>query len=66
MTSQTGANTISLLSTQDFLQQLGIQDNKSLQGTVTAIYDIGCFFGAIAAYFLGGQKTVSPGTTGKC
>lgn len=43
------------LSTQDFLRQLDIQDNKSLQGTVTAIYDIGCFFGAIAAYFLGGN-----------
>lgn len=26
-----------------------------MQGTVTAIYDIGCFFGAIAAYFIGGM-----------
>lgn len=40
----------------DFLRQLGIENNKSLQGTVTAIYDIGCFFGAIAAYFLGGMR----------
>ncbi|CZT20430.1 probable sugar transporter STL1 [Ramularia collo-cygni] len=56
-----------VIVTQDFLQQLGIQDNKSLQGTVTAIYDIGCFFGAISAYFLGDiigrKKTILLGTT---
>jgi len=38
-----------------------------LQGTITAIYDIGCFFGAIAAFFvgdiLGRKKTVLAGTT---
>lgn len=39
----------------------------SLNGTVTAIYDIGCFFGAIAAVVigepLGRKKSVLLGTT---
>lgn len=53
--------------TQDFLDQLNLGDNSSLLGTVTAIYDIGCFFGAILAYFigdiLGRKKSVLLGTT---
>ena len=53
--------------TQDFLDQLNLGNNSSLLGTVTAIYDIGCFFGAILAYFigdiLGRKKSVLLGTT---
>lgn len=53
--------------TDDFLDTLGLRDNSSLLGTVTAIYDIGCFFGAILAYFigdiLGRKKSVLLGTT---
>ena len=56
-----------VIVTQDFLTTLNIQNDTSLQGTITAIYDIGCFFGAIAAYFvgdwLGRKKTVLLGTT---
>ena len=56
-----------VIVTKDFLDTLGINHNTSLQGTITAIYDIGCFFGAIAAYFigdwLGRKKTVLLGTT---
>lgn len=56
-----------VIVTQDFLKTLKITNNTSLQGTITAIYDIGCFFGAIAAYFigdrLGRKKTVLLGTT---
>lgn len=53
--------------TDDFLDQLNLRNNSSLLGTVTAIYDIGCFFGAIMAYFigdtLGRKKTILLGTT---
>ncbi len=56
-----------VIVTPDFLETLGLNGKTSLQGTVTAIYDIGCFFGAIAAYFigdwLGRKKTVLVGTT---
>lgn len=53
--------------TDDFLDTLNLRNNSSLLGTVTAIYDIGCFFGAIMAYFigdiLGRKKTILLGTT---
>ena len=56
-----------VIVTPDFLTTLKITHNTSLQGTITALYDIGCFFGAIAAYFvgdwLGRKKTVLVGTT---
>lgn len=56
-----------VIVTPDFLNTLGINGDASTQGTVTAIYDIGCFFGAIAAYFmgdlLGRKKSVLLGTT---
>lgn len=56
-----------MIVTDDFLNTLGIKGNASTQGTVVAIYDIGCFFGAIAAYFLadmlGRKKAVLLGTT---
>jgi len=56
-----------VIVTDDFLDTLGIRENVSLQGTVTAIYDIGCFFGAILAFLvgdrLGRKKTILIGTT---
>ena len=38
-----------IVVTPNFLETLGLVDNPSLLGTVIAIYNIGCFFGAIAA-----------------
>lgn len=32
---------------------MGIADAPALQSTVTAIYDIGCFFGALATIWIG-------------
>ncbi|KAF1344962.1 general substrate transporter [Delphinella strobiligena] len=55
--------------TDDYLQTLGLvgPTTTSLSGTVTAIYDVGCFFGAIAAVVigepLGRKKTILLGTT---
>lgn len=55
--------------TQDFLEihdLVGPSKTKTLS-TVTAIYDVGCFFGAILAFTigerLGRKKTVLAGTT---
>ena len=58
-----------VIVTQDFLDTLGLNgpENTSTIGTVTAIYDIGCFFGAVIAIWLGERlgrrKTVLVGTT---
>ncbi|THW11565.1 general substrate transporter [Aureobasidium pullulans] len=53
--------------TQDYINQLNLVDNASLLSTITAIYDIGCFFGAIAAVMIGdplGRKnSILLGTT---
>ncbi|KAH6638811.1 general substrate transporter [Boeremia exigua] len=53
--------------TPDFLDQLNLTNNPSLISTVTAIYDIGCFFGAISVCAigdpLGRKKCVLLGTT---
>ncbi|KIW32571.1 uncharacterized protein PV07_04101 [Cladophialophora immunda] len=55
--------------TQDFLQvhNLAGPAKTSLLGTVTAIYDVGCFFGAIIAVWLGEKlgrrRSVLVGTT---
>lgn len=53
--------------TNDFLDTLGIANNASMVSTVTALYDIGCFVGALVAYFvgnlLGRKKTILVGTT---
>lgn len=55
--------------TQDYLDTLDLNgpERTSLLGTVTAIYDIGCFFGAVAAFSLGERlgrkKTVILGTS---
>lgn len=55
--------------TQDFLDTLDLNGNSktTLLSTVTAIYDVGCFFGAILAIIvgdrLGRKKSVLVGTT---
>lgn len=55
-----------VIVTDDFLQTLNLVGNTSLQGTVTALYDVGCFFGAIAAFVigepLGRKKSILLGT----
>lgn len=38
-----------VIVTEDFLNVLDLHDNESLLGTITALYDVGCFFGAIGA-----------------
>jgi MFS family permease len=71
-TSRSGSNFAQgvfggVIVTDDFLQTMGIVGNTSLQGTITAIYDIGCFFGAIMAFVIGDmigrKKTILLGTT---
>ena len=56
-----------MVVTKDFLNTLNLNDNPKLLGTVTAIYDIGCLFGAIAAMWLGElwgrKKSIMWGTT---
>ncbi|KAL8998737.1 MAG: hypothetical protein Q9169_002292 [Polycauliona sp. 2 TL-2023] len=55
--------------TDDYLVTMDLKgpSRTKLLGTVTAIYDIGCFFGAIAAFslgeMLGRKKTILLGTT---
>ncbi|KAL0258638.1 hypothetical protein SLS55_006135 [Diplodia seriata] len=53
--------------TPDFLDTLELNGKTTLISTVTAIYDIGCFFGAICAFMigerLGRKKCVLLGTT---
>ncbi|KAF2140357.1 uncharacterized protein K452DRAFT_335482 [Aplosporella prunicola CBS 121167] len=53
--------------TNDFLDTLGLNGHTTLVSTVTAIYDVGCFFGAITAFVigdpLGRKKCVLIGTT---
>ncbi|TLD25704.1 putative sugar transporter [Venturia nashicola] len=53
--------------TGDYLDVMNLRHNSSLLGTVTAIYDIGCFFGAILAFVvgdpLGRKNTILLGTT---
>ena len=55
--------------TDDFLNTLGLAgpEHTSLVGTVTALYDVGCFFGAVAAFSigerLGRKKSILLGTT---
>lgn len=56
-----------VIVTPDFLDLLGIADDAKMQSTVTAIYDIGCFLGAISTIWigeaLGRKKTILLGTT---
>lgn len=44
-----------VIVTQDFLDTLNLSgpEHTSLLGTVTALYDVGCFFGAVAAFSIG-------------
>ncbi|KAF7597128.1 hypothetical protein BBP40_009466 [Aspergillus hancockii] len=42
-----------VIVTKDFLNTLELEGKTSLIGTTTAIYDVGCFFGAIASMWLG-------------
>jgi MFS family permease len=53
--------------TDDFLNTLGLKGNTSLIGTVTAVYDLGCFAGAILAVilgdYLGRKKSILLGTS---
>ncbi|KAL9101385.1 MAG: hypothetical protein Q9163_003343 [Psora crenata] len=44
-----------VIVTKDFLDtlNLGGPEHTSLLGTVTALYDVGCFFGAVAAFSIG-------------
>lgn len=52
---------------QDYLDLMGFTATSSLLSTVTAIYDVGSFFGAIAAFDLGERlgrkKTILLGTS---
>lgn len=58
-----------VIVTPDFLRVTGLggPKNTTLLGTVTAIYDVGCFFGAVSATWLGEKlgrkKSVLVGTT---
>lgn len=58
-----------VIVTQDFLRTLNLEgpSHTSLVGTVTALYDVGCFFGAVAAFsigeMLGRKKSILLGTT---
>ncbi|KAI8633194.1 general substrate transporter [Xylariaceae sp. FL1651] len=56
-----------VIVTPDFLNLMGIADDPKLQSTVTAIYDIGCFLGAISVIWfgerLGRKNTILTGTT---
>jgi MFS family permease len=56
-----------VIVTPDFLDQLDLNGKTSLKSTVTAIYDIGCFLGAVSVCVigdpLGRKKCVLLGTT---
>jgi MFS family permease len=56
-----------VIVTQDFLDLLGIDGNDKMQSTVTAIYDVGCFLGAVSTMWigepLGRKQTILVGTT---
>lgn len=55
-----------MIVTQDFLDTLSLNGKTSLIGTVTAVYDLGCFAGAILAVmigdYLGRKKSILLGT----
>ncbi|OKL56481.1 hypothetical protein UA08_08106 [Talaromyces atroroseus] len=52
---------------QDYLEVHGLVGKTTISSTVTAIYDVGCFFGAIIAFTigeaLGRKKSIMIGTT---
>ena len=51
--------------TPEFLDLMDIADEPSLQSTVTAIYDVGCFFGAISTIWIG-ERFGRKKTIGTC
>ncbi|PQE04858.1 sugar transporter protein [Rutstroemia sp. NJR-2017a BBW] len=55
-----------VIVTEDFLNVLDLNNKTSLVATITALYDIGCFVGAIVAVmvgeWLGRKKTILYGT----
>lgn len=44
---------------------MGITGDSTLQSTVTAIYDVGCFFGAISTIWIG-ERFGRKKTIGTC
>ena len=42
-----------MIVTPSFLNLMGIADDPKMQSTVTAIYDVGCFFGALSTIWIG-------------
>ena len=42
-----------VIVTPSFLELMGITGEATLQSTVTAIYDVGCFLGAISTIWIG-------------
>lgn len=56
-----------VIVTPDFLDVLDLRGKTSLIGTVTALYNVGCFFGAVAAVIfgerLGRKRMILCGTT---
>ena len=63
----TGRTPGGIIVTSDFLDTLQLRNNASLLGTVTALYDVGCLFGAIFAMCygeaLGRKRSIMLGTT---
>jgi len=55
-----------VIVTEDFLNTLNLNGKTGLIGTVTAVYDLGCFAGAILAViigdYLGRKKSILLGT----
>ena len=56
-----------MIVTDDFLNTLKLNGKTGLLGTVTAVYDLGCFAGVILAVvpgdYLGRKKSILIGTT---
>ncbi|KAE8154076.1 general substrate transporter [Aspergillus avenaceus] len=56
-----------VIVTKDFLDVLDLHGNASLIGTITALYDVGCLVGALAAMYigerLGRKRTIILGTS---
>lgn len=42
-----------MIITDDFLNTLNLKGDTNMVGTVTSLYDVGCFFGAISGFTLG-------------
>lgn len=42
-----------MIITPNFLDTLKLNGDTNLIGTVTSLYDVGCFFGAVAGFSIG-------------